>query len=902
MKKKTKDKARSKVNDPGSAPTESTAPSIRNGRGRGNSDGPRAARGRTTDRGRGPNRGTRAGAIVNGSKGRSSGKGPAETSLDSSINASANETSLSWEAPTPNENAVAEQDRHDQDGTTSPDASWELVTPVETAPPLAAEAQKSNLKLDGTRSWASTLFAKPKPPNKASHAPLPREPEPEQLNISELETAPNEERGLPPPVLLEEPLERPETPASSGLPPSEQATNITPSKDELTATNLERVLDASNPPQTATAASTVASTAPGSATPLNTSQKSQASMRPGLGGFATSAYKATSGSSRATSFQRRVLEQQEAVVMPGKQSVDRAAVQFGSLGLNGSTEDLDVDDEREEAETRTQPPQHSPVAPRAALPPAPPQPLAESIPTPRQAPGLPPAVPQPLAHPQHPLMPDQVLPAPATHANYAYQQFNNRFGPSPSSTTQAEAPIQKAYEPFGQQIQQPTTHSSFDSYCPVSQAPNHQAPQSSSQSQLGAYSTAAHEYSSFYTTDNQRNTYQNYYGNSYGQPSQLSQPHQHDASGSQPRAENAFASSLPEPSSQYTISQGQQPSQNRYVSGGTADTRNSSNSTPNPAASQHGPAQGQPAQGVAQQPSQGQAGGQHGVYPYGHPYSYNSPYYSSYMNQVSHHSYGRDRPMFDDVRRYDDQYLTHNHQFGYGGNQGGYGSGPYGGTGAKQSMYGQPHQGYGMSPQTSYDQHSASPANVGGYGQQAHSVPGRDAAGGSLGGYGRTGSTQPESQQHSGASAAFTSIPDVFARAQAGYHAQQPSGQQAGGEETSRSYGDSSKLAGGPSPAPGPPGVRPGSATNPMQSQSGLAASQGQNQPGYGNYPSQMNHQPMHGQASQYSSGLGGLGSHHQSAAQNHQGSGYSGGYGAGFGGNYYGNNNRGGWAGNFGH
>ena len=76
--------------------------------------------------------------------------------------------------------------------------------------------------------------------------------------------------------------------------------------------------------------------------------------------------------------------------MPGNREVDRAAVQFGAFNLNG-TGDEDVDGEREEPETRAQPPQHSPVAPRAALPPAPQQPVtaAESFPTPKQSAGLP---------------------------------------------------------------------------------------------------------------------------------------------------------------------------------------------------------------------------------------------------------------------------------------------------------------------------------------------------------------------------------------------------------------------------------------------------------------------------------------------------------------------------------
>jgi hypothetical protein len=85
--------------------------------------------------------------------------------------------------------------------------------------------------------------------------------------------------------------------------------------------------------------------------------------------------------------------------MPGNREVDRAAVQFGAFNLNGSG-DEDVDGEREEAETRAQPPQHSPIAPRATLPPvpAPQQPAAsvpETFPTPKQSAGLPAAATHP---------------------------------------------------------------------------------------------------------------------------------------------------------------------------------------------------------------------------------------------------------------------------------------------------------------------------------------------------------------------------------------------------------------------------------------------------------------------------------------------------------------------------
>ena len=99
--------------------------------------------------------------------------------------------------------------------------------------------------------------------------------------------------------------------------------------------------------------------------------------------------KATGAPGRTSSYQRRILDQEEAVRMPGNRELDRAAVQFGAFNLNGSGEE-DVDGEREEPETRAQPPQHSPVAPRAALPPAQHQvTAAESFPTPKQSAGLP---------------------------------------------------------------------------------------------------------------------------------------------------------------------------------------------------------------------------------------------------------------------------------------------------------------------------------------------------------------------------------------------------------------------------------------------------------------------------------------------------------------------------------
>ena len=876
VKKKSKERSQSKPKESATTSNEAAVQSVRGGRGRGGLENGRAGRSRGTDRGRGAARGGRGG-LINGSR-ESAPTKKEDAAADSGWDTAptADVTAGSWDS------AVAD--------STPMESSWENITAGEVSTP-AAEEPKPSSKPDGTRSWAS-MFSKPAPAPAPPKAPVPRaapsHDAPVEPPIAATSMpAETDMPGLPPPPITES-SEAPTTPPVSDVATSEQAANITPSKDDLTETNLEHVPDVSNPAPSATAASTVASTAdPQSAL---TSQQQQAS-RPPMGGYATSAYKATGMPGRSVSYQRKILEQQEAVVMPEKHAVDRAAVQFGSMGLNGSTEDTDVDSDREDAETRAQPPQHSPIAPRAALPPAPQgqafpdQPQVDALPTPRQAPGLPPVNPASLQQLTQGLPSDQGAPPQSSQSSYPY----NRYGPQ-STPQEISAPAQKPYEPFGQQVQQ--SHQ-YDGFPPASQAPSQTQQQAQSNQ---AYSSAPGDMSSYYTSDSQRNAYQNnYYGNYGQQPSVGS----HDTGASQQRGASAFGTSAAEQSSQFPTSQApSQPLQSRY--GHMAEPQNSGHSTPNP--SHTGQPANQPQQ-MLQQQGHGQAGGQPGGYPYSHPY-YASPYYSGYMNQVSNHSYGRERPMFDDVRRYEDQYLTQNHQFGYGGSQGNYGGGPFGGAGGKHGMYGQPPQGYGMSPQTSYDQHSASPANAGAFGQQHSTTTGRDSATASgLGSYGRSGSAQPSEnpQQYSGAGASnHGNMPDVFGRSQSGYQGQN-SGlgghiSQQGNEDSLRSYGESSKVT-GPSPALGQPGGRPGSAATP-QAQSGLPPPQGQtqSQQGYGGYMGQ-----MHGQGgTQYGAGPGGLGGHHQ-YGQNHQGGGY-GAYGAGYGSSSYSGSNRGGWGANYGH
>ena len=817
---------------------------------------------------------------------------------------------LTWDTAAPvTEAAIGGWDQPASTDSSALEGSWENVVAPEPAAVAAAESAKPSLKPDGTRSWAS-IFNKPAPAPvvpKASRVSPTQELSSEPVELPVAETEEIDMPGLPPPLpRIDQVAAIPDTPPTPSLPTSEIAVDITPSKDELTETNVEQVADSSEPPATDTVASTIGDTldaqsmAPSTLPP----PEQMPSSRPPMGGYATTAYKATGMPGRSASYQRRVQEQQEAVVMPGKHAVDRAAVQFGSMGLNGGLDEVEAEEDREDAETRTQPPQHSPIAPRATLPPASQQqpfPMQQSagepLPITRQAPGLPPVNQQPVQPPPS-QMPsaEQGAMLQSSQPGYPFNQFGNRFGSQPPPQ-EASAPPQKTYEPFGGQIQQ--NHHPSDSYSTHSQ-PQSQ-PQMPAQSQVSGYSAAPSDASSLYTSDSQRNAYQNYY-NSYGQQPQASQTQQ-DV-GTQQRSSSVFGTNAGEQSSQYAPNQGHPPPQARY--GPLSEAHNSGHSTPN----QMLPGQQQLNQShqgpqVPQPQGQGQGAGQHGGYPYGHPYYSGNPYYSAYMNQVSHHSYGRERPMFDDVRRYDDQYLTHNPQFGYGGNQGGYGAAPFGGAGGKQGMYGQPHQGYGMSPQGSYDQHASSPANLGAFGQQ-HSGPGRDAAGGGLGIYARSGSAQPPSesqQQHAtGGGGAFGVGPDFFGRSQAGYSGQTPAfahqhpSQQGSSEDALRAYGDASKGAGGPSPALGQPGARPGSA---IQGQPGLPPSQNQTQQGYGGYPGHA-YQQMQGQhSSQHGANLAG---HPPSGSQQHQGSGYGTGYGAGFGGSYYGNNARGGWAGSYGH
>ncbi|KAF1365403.1 hypothetical protein EJ07DRAFT_161460 [Lizonia empirigonia] len=838
--KKAKDRSRSKATKENFAPTESST--VRAARGdapRRGLDSGRGGRGRGTDRGRGGFRGGRGGAAT--------GPRTASTSVPTT-------ESTAWDAPS------AEPGAWDpKPATESSTGAWGAKseattekTKEEAVPGTASEVLHNPVEaakhpiVAAKKTWAS-MFAKPAeptPPKPATKpAEAPKEPVPAPVEVPTAEAAQEpaiqaEELPIPPvadevhePTIIADDATK--TPNKVEEPAAEL--NLTPSKDELTKENVEHLPDESHPPPTETMFSTVASSkdigSVGVATPLSTSGQAHLG-RPAVGGYATTALKATSGTPhRSASFQRRVMEQLEAVVMPGSHAVDRAAVQFGSLGLGGEE---DVDEDREEAETRTQPPQHSPVAqPRASLPPAPRQvPHVEesepeqSVLTPKQAPGLPPA-PQQQQQQQSPSNPlaSQAMQNQGSQSSQPYNQFG-RYGQQAESTA---APSQKPYDPFGQQI--PSASNQYD----------YPGQQSQAQSQPTPFSSAPDNYSSQYQTmsEQQRNAYQQYYQN-YGQQTQSQQ----EAGSAQQRTGSGFGSGP-----QDTFSQGQQ---SRYN-----DASNSGHNTPNPALGSQlpsGPAsqsQQQHHQGHSQQSQQGQ----HGGYPYNHPY-YGSPYYANYMNQFG----------------------------GYGQQQG------YGSFG--KGMYGQPHH-YGMSPQASYDQHSSSPANVGGFGASAND---RGSGFGGLGDYGRSASGMGQNHNATAGSTGFGGLPDTFSRP--GYtgqssYGQQQSGQQ-GGDDSLKGFGDS-KSTGPSQSALGAQQGRPGSATQgtPSQSAQGLHQQQSHQQ-GFGGYPSHL------GGNSQYG-GLGGLGHQQGGGNQQHQQSGYGnyGGFGGGYGGGSY--NSRGGWGTNYG-
>ncbi|KAK1985025.1 hypothetical protein LZ30DRAFT_584917 [Colletotrichum cereale] len=862
----TKKAPRSKAKDSMTAASNIDSSSARPARGGRNVTEAGRGRGRNADRGsRGGGRGRPSNtAAPNGTRHTKDTAQPLSVPT---------EESNAWNTPkTDLKDAPAEDPWAPKETAEKPAA------PAAAPAPAATEAPKP--AGPAAKTWASMLrqTAVPKPapkPPKQEPAPKPAEPieplpsaAPADEPTPEPETEPEAQ---PEPIaeLSAEPAH--EEPAPAEVPTViEPEVVLPPSKDQLTETNLEQVVDESHPPATATVASTAADSwdprlnaASATATPISASQQQHQPIRPAVptttSGFAASAIKATTErGSRTPSYQRRVLDQEEAVRMPGNREVDRAAVQFGAFSLN---EDEDIDGDREEPETRTQPPADSPVAhPRTSLPPAPQQaPVPEAIGTQKLAPGLPPpataAAPTgtiaptsnvadfanvPVVGPAGaaPQVPAAQVPQPAAAPAQPYSRFGQTGPQEPSSFPQ------KSIDPFTQPNQPPSaSQNQFDSF------PNQ--PSQQNQQPGGAFSSAPSEYSSYYTADQQNRPPYNYYNQPYGQ--QGAQGHQ-DSVSSQQRSFGGYNASQADNLSQYPQSGGLQ-NQSRY-GGVTNDAQNSGHTTPNPTAQ---------SQQAASQASQPQSHGQQS-YPYNsHPY-YNNAYYSNYMN------YGH-----------------------YG--QGGYGGAPYG----KGGVYGHP---YGMSPQGPYD-HASSPAA--GFAQsslhRADSGLSSGLGGGDFGG--RAGSAQSGNQPGL-AGSGFGGVQDTFGRGSSSY--QSPAGQgfnstaqpnnAASANDDLKPFGDS-KPGAGPSPSLG--GARPGSATNTASGQTGLPPPQSASQMGgYGGYPSHLQGHGLHG-SSGY--GMGGATSgQHGSAPFGSYGQQQQGGYGSG----YYGSGNqqqqqqRGGWGGNY--
>ncbi|KAI6795476.1 hypothetical protein KC363_g355 [Hortaea werneckii] len=867
--KKPKDRARSKAKEEPATGSAIEKPAARGGRGRGGFDSTRGGRGRASDRGRGGLRGGRGGhATTNGPQ-----KDVVPASIPTNESAAWDTTTTTAADLAPSKNTTA--DAAKEPGQDAGQSSWGNVVTSESTPATASEGMKSSLIPDGgpKKSWAS-MFSQPKPapaPVVPKQAPIPSQPPPAELVASgevpskkeemTVQEAPKEPEPVQPaPAIQEIPAEPVPAPVptgsvkSDGPPPNAASTKV-----PLTEENVEHLPDESHAPATQTVASTTGSIDTRNLTPLP-NQQAPIGSRPPMGGYAATAYRATGAPGRSPSFQRRVQEQQEAVVMPGHNAVDRAAVQFGSMGLNGEP-GPDVDEDREEPETQKALQPSPPAQPRTSLPPAPKQEPEAAIhgglPTPKQAPGLPPASQQNQQMQQQ--MQDATMAPGLTqdqqHMNPNYAQYG-RYGQG-ILQQDSGAQQQKPYDPFSHQAQP----NQFEQYAQQahSQQPSHAG--------FGGLSSAPTDYSSYYTSNEQRNAYNQYYGSSYGPQDVRSQAAQQDTMGPQ-RSTSGFGAAAPTESPYAS----QQQAQSRF-----GDAPGSGHTTPNPlmASQQQQVAQQTAAAQQAQQAQQSamqaqasshqqQAGG-YGAgagYPYGHPY-YNSPYQAAYQNQFGFNHAGL----------------------------GGYGGGGF--PGKQAGMYGAP-GGYGMGSHSAYDQHSASPANASAFGQnQATSM--RSASGMSTGlssgldDYGRNSMQSTASQQGN----AF-GMNDPFARSASGFGGQPAYGQQsmAAQEESLKPFADSTKS--GPSPALGQPG-RPGSAANSaVGSTHGGLPPPGSNPSGFGGgYPG------FPGSGSQYG-GLGGLGQQAQSGMGGQAG-GY-GGYGAGgFGQAYGAYGSRGGWGSNYG-
>ena len=731
--------------------------------------------------------------------------------------------------------------------------AYETAKSVEDAPldhPSSESAPASSAP--AAKTWASMLrqvTAPPKavvkPKEASAHKPAPESAESFPPTTSEAEhtladatttNAPSDPAPVEPePAVTEDAAEKPALEAVVPALPVVAVPEITfpPSKDELTEHNLEQVADESNPRPTDTIHSEAndswdpqASGLPGTSTPISASQQQHQNAAKALGsGYAATAIKATDRTAvRTPSYSRRILDQEEAVRMPANRDVDLATMKFGALNFTGAADD-DVDGEREEPETRAQPPNESPVAqPRASLPPvdafaaAPKQPAA--LPTP--------VVAAPAAAPTQP----------------AAQQYG-RFGQSGAQ----EAPFgQKPFDAYGQQSQsQAAATQQYDS--------NYQglpaASQAAAQQVPPAFSSAPSEYSQYFTSEQSRAPYNNYY-QAYGQ----------QAAQGQDGAQNQRSYSgypLNDSLSQYPQSNSSRFGGAAVATTAAAEAQNSGSTTPNPPAAGQQATQQPGAAGQAQHAQQHQAN-QYQSYG-GHPY-YASPYYAQYVSQYGAY------------------------------NQGGNFGGPYGGKGG----YGGNHHPYGMNPQQNPYEHSAASQGSGFGGSSSLRHGGNDSSvlgSSGLSDYNRVSGQSVGQQSSFGGSHDGSFGRGGTASYQAGQYGAQQSqvGSQSTGADDLKAYGDAKGAAGST-----PSLARPGSATNTQSSQSGLppAQSAGQQAGGFGGYPSHLQHSGLHGNQS----AAGGYGANQYGSYGGHNA---HGGHGQGFGGNsYYSNQQQRGWGGNY--
>ncbi|KAK7932336.1 hypothetical protein PG985_003048 [Apiospora marii] len=853
--------------------TESTgnARPVRGGRADGGRGG-RGARGSERARG-GRGRATTAHVATNGQRNKDGqlsvptdeATGWGNTTTDDATTTANEWGTTGWGTTTTDTNANATTST---DSTTKPTPT-STTTPAPAAAPAAmtwaSMLRKSTAPAPAPAKPKETSASKPAESSEELPSSEPTEPEPEApAEEAHEEPTPKVEQAAPAPVPAQAPV--PAIPVAVPEAPKvvEPEVALPPPEDDLTRRNLEQLPDESNPPATHTVASTAADSwdprhgqQSNATTPISASQaQHQQQSRPTASGYAATALKATERPVRVPSFQRRVLEQEEAVRMPGNREVDRAAVQFGAFSLNGAEDDIDGD--REEAETRAQPPSDSPIQPRAALPPVT-QPAAvpeafSSAPGPKPNASLPQATGAAGIVPFH-LLPTQPLPTnmplsampvapptgPAASAAaqrmLQYPQFahptllimtnlpsaplapsaNQQYGRfGHAAHDQSAFPPKQPFDSFGQPPVTTAPGVYDNAYTAASQAP-------SQPSAGGAFSSAPNDYSSYYTADQYgRGSYNNYYGQ-HNQHQGAQGHNEGPSSQGRPFAGYNATAQSQEGLSQYPQSASQQ---SRYGAAAAGDAHNSGHNTPNPATVQAQPQQPQQAgQNSGPQSNLHQQQPPAGSYPYGHPY-YSSPFYAQYMNS----SYGA----------------------GYG--QGAYGAGPYGKGYGNPSHYGMSHSGpYDSSPATS------------GFGQA--SLGGRDSGlGSTIDSYGRAGSAQSAAQGMG--NSGFGGAHDAFGRAGSSYQSQggqsySGPGAQAGSvNDDLKPYGEA-KVAGGPSPSLAA-AARPGSATNNTPGQSGLPPPQSgaQGMGGYGGYPSHLGggHNVHSNQTGGSGYGLGGAG------------------------------------------